>query len=347
MKTADHPTLPYTITLDDRHVYRDSEVSVYCSGTSFVKRFFTPFDAAHHASRIASRSGSDPRDVSAAWAAKGKATADWGTLVHAHAEQVVNGLPVAPARNDRERAAFAAVDNAIAALSATYDFIGAELIVFDPLYLLAGTIDLLARNRDTGGLAIFDWKTYEKLSDDAYGKTGLPPIAHVKDSKIQHVRLQLALYDVLLRCASAPPAPATELALLHIPPGASDAAYVILDDAEAEIEAMIEAWWTAEAGKVGRKERIAAMVDPLLVARAGSLSPSPFNRSAPSVAVEAGPEPDSDEAAAPGAAGMVVVTPRIGNGNALSAPSVPRPTPETDLFGGIFQKSRDSGLVPF
>jgi hypothetical protein len=303
MKTADHPTLPFTITLNDRHVYADNEGSVYLSGTAFVKRFFKPFDSEHHASRIAARTGEDPARIAAAWAAKGKAAAEWGTLVHAHAEEVINGLEIADARNERERQAFSVVDKTIAALCETYDFIGAELIVFDPLYLLAGTIDLLAVNRETGELAIFDWKTCGKIEDVDYGKRGLPPIEHVNDSKIQHYRLQLALYDAIHDCLGAPSRPSATLALLHIPPGASGAAYVILDPARDEIEAMAEAWWRDKAGKYGRKDRIAAMVDPLIQARAGmaatSLAPS-----------ETDPAPDRPA--------VVELTPRNGKPDAVS-----------------------------
>jgi len=227
--TAQHPTLPVTITYDPApHTYTDDAGVVYESVTTRVKRQFPPFDAQATADRIAARENRLALDVLAEWRAKADSAAARGTLIHAYAESVVLGTPApdipdnfTPQARQDARHAFKVVDSALCALRDAYELLGAEQIVFDPLFQLAGTIDLPARNRTTGALAILDWKTCESITDDAYGQRALSPLSHIPASKLAHYTLQLSLYAWMLTDPDFSAYPSAgepvELALIHIP----------------------------------------------------------------------------------------------------------------------------------
>jgi len=229
IKTTRHPTLPVTITYDPApHTYTDDAGVVYESVTTRVKRQFPPFDAQATADRIAAREKRLALDVLAEWRAKADSTAARGTLIHAYAESVVLGTPApdipanfTPQARQDARHAFSIVDRALVMLQDAYDLLSPEQIVFDPLFRLAGTIDLPARNRTTGALAILDWKTCESITDDAYVQRALTPLSHIPASKLAHYTLQLSLYAWMLTDPDFSAYPSAgepvELALIHIP----------------------------------------------------------------------------------------------------------------------------------
>jgi hypothetical protein len=139
MKSATNPSSEITLTFDpQRHVYRDCDGYRYVSGTAFVKRYFKPFDAITAAERVSARTGQSPLEIIAAWKAKGEASSTFGTLVHAYAEAKVIGAPGPDAPTPEAAQAYRLVDAALSGLEKTYEFIGAEMIVYDPVYRLAG-----------------------------------------------------------------------------------------------------------------------------------------------------------------------------------------------------------------
>ena len=265
--TATHPALPtWTLTFDPAtHRYLDQESREYVSATRFVHRFFEPFDAPAAAARVASRTpGADPQMLLVEWAAKRDASADYGHHVHAYAEALINGTPQPAPATEQEAAAFAVVASAVSALRDAYDLYSAEQIVFCPLYRIAGTMDLVGRNKATGALVVLDWKTCGKpITDDAYGRVALPPIAHVPDSKQAKYALQLSLYAWLLTDSGYFSADtAVELALIHVAPGADAPLWIPLPYLADEVAAMAAAWletgpwsaalpWPSEGGDGG------------------------------------------------------------------------------------------------
>lgn len=228
-KTVKHPSLPVTLTYDpEPHTYTDDVGAAYESVTTRVKRAFPEFDAPAAAERIAARENRLAFDVLAEWKAKGDAAAAAGTLIHAYAESLVMGTPAPeipttiPEKHAQyARHAFKTVDAALCALRDSYELLGAEQIVFDPLFEIAGTIDLPARNKSTGALVILDWKTCESITDDNYGQMALSPLTHIRASKLSHYALQLSIYAWMLTDPEYSAYPSAgepvELALIHIP----------------------------------------------------------------------------------------------------------------------------------
>jgi hypothetical protein len=251
MKTAKHPTLPVTLTFDQaRHTYTDDAGDRYRSVTAVVKSLFPPFDAQAAAARIAARENRPAADIIAEWKAKADASVRDGNAAHAYAEALILGTTPPTPANPRQRQAFGMVDKALTMLRQHYDIYSAEAMVFDPMFHVAGTIDLVARNRSTGALAILDWKTCEDITADAWGRTALEPIPHVPDSNADHYAMQLSLYAFLMASPQWSAYPSAgqpvELALIHLPHVGSDPVWRPMVYHEAEAEAVLTGGKAAE-----------------------------------------------------------------------------------------------------
>ena len=244
MKTVTHPIEPIALTFDPTgHTYTDNLNRPYISVTSFVKSFFPPFDEQAAAARIAARTGRLEMEIITDWNQKRTVSAAFGTAVHAHAEaRIRNQQPVA-ASSALEQRAFGIVDNAISMLSDSYELLSAEQIIFDPLFQIAGTLDLFAMSRSTGLISIIDWKTCETINNDSYGQAR-PPIAAVRDSKLNHYALQLSLYAMILTDSEYSGYPSrgepVELALIHIAPDRPEPVWIQLPNLRQECTAMLE-----------------------------------------------------------------------------------------------------------
>ena len=65
---------------------------------------------------------------------------------------------------------------------------------------LAGSIDLVMKDRDTNIFHIVDWKRSEKLREkyNSHGRKMAPPVHDVDDCQGQHYRLQINIYKWIL-----------------------------------------------------------------------------------------------------------------------------------------------------
>lgn len=226
-KVVEHPQLPVRLTFRDAdHSYTDDAGAVYESVTTVVKKAFPPFDEEAAAARVAEREKRLEIEILADWRVKRTMAATYGTKVHAYAEACINGVATPAAGNPQETRAFRLVDKALVMLAKVYEFLPPEQIVFDPLFKVAGTVDLPAVNRETGALAVLDWKTSEDITSDAWGRVALDPIRHVPDSKVHHYSLQLSIYAWILTDPEFSAYPSkgqpVEMALIHLPPVGSE-----------------------------------------------------------------------------------------------------------------------------
>lgn len=247
MKKAKHRVLPFEIQFieeNDRHDYIDNEGSDYISVTTLIHRFFPAFDAPAAAARVAARENVPVADILASWDKKRDESCAYGTLVHNYAEACVKRDTPPKPISGHTLMAYDAVNEALRMISAHYDILGAEKIVFDPVYRVAGTIDLPLRHRATGRLCIADWKTNQAIDmTPRFSGMGLPPIAHIPDCNGNHYRLQFALYAEIMRGSGYVP-PETEFsnAIIYIPPMTGKAVWIPVPDAPEEARAILNAW---------------------------------------------------------------------------------------------------------
>ncbi|MEO0797385.1 MAG: hypothetical protein AAFX93_19715 [Verrucomicrobiota bacterium] len=224
--TVEHPTQPISLTFTEAdHRYVDSTGAEYASVTTVAKSDFPKFNAEAAAWRIATREGRKVDDVLAEWDATREAACTYGTRVHETAEDVLNGRPPRHTpSNDKEAIAFATAIEASHKLLARWELVETEKLVFSPHARIAGTLDLLMRDPETGAYLVLDWKTNKQLTWEAFqDTTGTGRCAKVPDANLSHYSIQLSLYEFILRWEGYLPRPAYGLpvvhrALMHIAP---------------------------------------------------------------------------------------------------------------------------------
>lgn len=182
----------------------------YVSGTALVHHFFPPFDPdGRIAERKARERGISVEQLRFQWKQKAATACALGTRVHETCEDVLTGrhdifgnwqFRNAP-QSVHEKRLMAAGFAAAQRVRQTMDVIGVEKIVFDLDCQVAGTIDLLCRDRSDRDLYwILDWKTNERIEfSSRFGTHGTFPIEHLEDCSGTHYALQLSLYEFLLR----------------------------------------------------------------------------------------------------------------------------------------------------
>ena len=182
----------------------------YVSGTKVIHHFFPPFDPdGKIAANKAKKMGITVDELKFQWKQKSAAACAMGTRVHETCEDVLHGrhdlLGKWDFRNKpqsiHEQKLMAAGFSAAQKVLQTMEVIGVEQIVFDLDCQIAGTIDLLCRDKSDPNLwFVLDWKTNEKIEfHNRFGVHGLFPIEHLEDCNGTHYALQLSLYEFLLR----------------------------------------------------------------------------------------------------------------------------------------------------
>jgi ATP-dependent exoDNAse (exonuclease V) beta subunit len=166
------------------------------SVTQALGRLFLPFDEYRMSKRAANRRRTSQRTILREWERARDTACDFGTAVHLHAETYIrDGVRTKPANAIYEQT-FKTARSVCDALLVTHDFVEAEKMVFSPKYKIAGTLDLILRNKETGKIVLVDWKTNKELTKDPthYNKPGLGPFKEILDSKYNKYCLQLNIY---------------------------------------------------------------------------------------------------------------------------------------------------------
>lgn len=204
IKTAYHPSGLSIKFSSENHFYVDENRKTYTSGTTFISQFFNKFDCVAVAGKCVNGTnpkyaGRNSEDILDEWQAEGDRGRGEGTNIHEYAESLFTLEPSPAPLSERCRAIFKQVDRVVIELKTFYQFVGAEVIVFDPETLLSGTIDLLMYHPGQNEILIFDWKQNKVISTSNGFQRGLKPIDHLEDTDLNHYSLQLSFYERLLR----------------------------------------------------------------------------------------------------------------------------------------------------
>ena len=249
---AKHPKGYVIDFFEDTHKYVstiDGQDISYISGTTFLHKFFKPFDAdGEIARRCAAKEGCTVEEIKAKWAAAGREASTLGTKVHECCEDIELGrkeLRNSPS-NSREEKMIAHATNMARKFYERLDILGVEKIVFSPAIKIAGTIDLFARSRKDGKFILIDHKTNKSIDrEDKWNKFALHPISHLHDMNSVVYGLQLNLYEYLLKREGYVPKDASfKLFLNHITE--EKASLIPLPDYQMEIRDMVIAYLSGE-----------------------------------------------------------------------------------------------------
>lgn len=187
----------YTSIIDGKEIE-------YISGTTFIGKFFPPFDPSGRITAACARKrGITVESMKEEWRLNAKAACDFGTKVHERVEDCLLGraLRNTPS-NDREKITLANAEKMAKRLLEKFDIVAVEKILFDERLKIAGTADILARSKKDGKFWILDNKTNKKIeTENKYKNFGYEPIRHIPGINLAEYGLQLALYEFILKYA--------------------------------------------------------------------------------------------------------------------------------------------------
>jgi ATP-dependent exoDNAse (exonuclease V) beta subunit len=152
------------------------------------------------------------------WDEKCEVACKLGNCLHRYAECILKNIPVdVEAFDMRSKKMVERLSEFLSVLLSQYEFVEAEKIIFAPDYLLAGTVDLIMKNKTTGKFCIFDWKTNKQIqTEDCYGKKGREFLEHLPDCNYWQYSLQLNVYRWMLLKEGYGDYDDVEMGLFHI-----------------------------------------------------------------------------------------------------------------------------------
>jgi ATP-dependent exoDNAse (exonuclease V) beta subunit len=209
----------FKITFDEAgHKYQDESGKIYRSVTKIIHKLFPEFERDKIAGFVARKRGVDRSEVIAEWEATAKTACDLGNVVHRYAECFLQNIEFdMQPTTDEQCQRLKVIHEFLPKLTERYEFVEAEKIIFSPDCLLAGTIDLIMKNKNTGTMCIFDWKTNKEIcKHDKYNKVGKMFLSNLDNCNYNHYALQLNTYRYMMHMEGYGDFGNCELALFHV-----------------------------------------------------------------------------------------------------------------------------------
>jgi hypothetical protein len=180
-----------------------------------------------------------PQAIKAAWNANGREASEAGTAMHLGIEMVMNGAEDQVAAEVKPTAEWRYFQSYWKKDSEIWEPWRTEWEVWDKEIKLAGSIDMVYRNKKDGTFAIYDWKRAKEMKmENSYG-SGFGPVKHLPDANYWHYTLQLNVYRWILEKHYN--LKISEMALVVLHPNNNSYKKYVLNRLEDEVEGMIEA----------------------------------------------------------------------------------------------------------
>lgn len=182
------------------HVYILDGLTKLKSATTLVKEYFPKFDTQKIATRYAKKHNLTIEEVIAQWDKKRDDACEFGTLIHSWAELLLENqdAQIVP-KTEKESLYLKSLREYIPTLLEEFEIIAIEMLLFDPASKVAGTPDIIARNKNDGQVYILDWKTNKSIDFENKWENGLGPLKNIPNSNYYHYCLQLGIYGSMLR----------------------------------------------------------------------------------------------------------------------------------------------------
>lgn len=207
MIAAKHPINDFSVYFDEeKHQYKiDIEKNQEYwlevpSVTQFINHYSPPFDENKVSAIVARKKGKTQAEILAEWKNKRDYACDMGTRIHANQEKAMKEqTDFLPPQNERERQIMFHGFQAIQDMKAAgFVPLTAEQMIFSMSLKLAGTIDAIFQKSRI--LWLVDWKTNEKIDRcNEYHNFMFPPAETLEDCAFNHYKLQLNLYERILK----------------------------------------------------------------------------------------------------------------------------------------------------
>jgi hypothetical protein len=233
----DEPTHVYTVKGDSRG---------WISCTGFLHSFFPHADTDEIITKMMKGKnwleskwyGMTREQIKQTWKDMGKEASEAGTAMHLGIEQVMNGAEeevVPEVKETKEWEYFWKYWNKDVEIWEPWR---TEWEVWDEELKLAGSIDMVYRNKQDGTFAIYDWKRAKEMKLDNPFSNGYGPAKELPDSNYWHYTLQLNVYRWLLEKHYN--LKISEMALVVLHPNNKSYKRFKLNRLEEEVEEMME-----------------------------------------------------------------------------------------------------------
>ena len=191
---------------ENGHVYRvfdNNQQLRYkpISVTTLIHKYQKPFDLEKMSTLCAKKEGVTQQEIKDRWSKINKMACRHGTKMHSVAERVFNGEFVDDSTfSPDQKIVFGQIHAVVNKMKERPYVYESEKIVFDPKINVAGTVDLIGRNKNNGDYLLVDWKTNKRIRmDNEWGDTFLSPIDDLPDCEYNLYGLQLAMYEHILK----------------------------------------------------------------------------------------------------------------------------------------------------
>lgn len=234
----DEPTHIYTVKGSSEGI-----VSI----TKFLHEFFPHFDAdAVIVNMMKSKKwpdskwyGMSPQAIKDAWNANGRQASEAGTDMHLGIEMVMNGAEDVVPDSTKETIEWKYFWNYWNKDSLIWEPWRTEWEIWDEDLKLAGSVDMIYRNRINGTFAVYDWKRSKEIKMENNFQSGFGPVSHLPDCNYWHYTLQLNMYRWMLEKHYG--IVVSEMALVIMHPNNTNYRKYVLNRLDDEIEGMVEA----------------------------------------------------------------------------------------------------------
>jgi hypothetical protein len=208
------------------------------SCTRFLNKFFPKFDKEFWLAYSAKEEGISEEELEKEWEHRKKVACDLGSNVHKFAELYLRFEEITSPKNDTEKKLFDLVKIKIDNLKKEWILIDTEKILFSKKLSIAGTTDIIMKNRKTRSLGVFDWKTNENLFLNNPREKALEPISHLDSCELTKYSLQLNIYQrLILEEKYYKEYSGIEMQLFHVKPDSVSTIHV--SDMQKEVDDML------------------------------------------------------------------------------------------------------------
>jgi len=186
---------------EEPHIYYVDGDEYKLSVTSFVHSFFGKFEPQKIVDKFYDRWQADDsskyfnmskEDIIKSWEDNGKLQSGLGTKMHLAIENFYNGIKIDEISPELIQFTKFYKDHK------HYNPYRTEWMVYAKELKLAGSIDMVFEEEESGVLHIYDWKRSKEIREQNKFQEGKYPLAHLPDTNYWHYSLQLNCYKYIL-----------------------------------------------------------------------------------------------------------------------------------------------------
>ena len=251
---------------DHHYEYKGKRVGI--SVTRLIEEYTNEFDAQAVAEKVAIRDNKSVQEVLDEWKYKNEFSKAKGHTCHEFAQSLWSKEKwnLEPFDNSKEYLQAIKIIKQQALnyyndYKDTYELIAIEYVVGSAECDCASAIDLLLRNKLTGGLALVDFKTNSYIkgyNEKAYKKPMKIPLQHLNDDAYNHYCIQLPIYKYWLE--KYPKLKVDEMFIVYFSENIENYEIIEIPYLKEEVEKILE----------NRREKNMNSVPVLLIGQSGS-----------------------------------------------------------------------------